>query len=186
MMLKTPADAARRHQGAPRAGGGGLADRDRAVPVDHARSGARGARRHGVAARAGWTSRRWPRRIPRRSSANGPIRRSGSRRSRRARSRFGLGLAGDQFKAARGADPEPLPRVSRPRRVARRDQSARRHRGRARAGARRQAELRRQRARSATRTFWRSATSTRRPRSTSRPRCTASTTSSSTAASGAW
>ena len=39
------------------------------------------------------------RRIPRRSSANGPIRRSGSRRSRRASSRFGLGLAGDQFKS---------------------------------------------------------------------------------------
>ena len=59
---------------------------------------------------------------------------------------LGLGLAGDQFKSGRGADPEPLPRVSRSRRLARRGQSARRHRGRARPGARRQAELRRQRA----------------------------------------
>ena len=104
------ADAARGHQGAQGAGGGGLADRPRALPVDHARPRARAhvvmasqAGRHGHRGGGGDASRR-------RSSGSGRDPALGLQAFQARKLAFGLGLAGDQFKAGRGADPQPLPR----------------------------------------------------------------------------
>ena len=92
MMLKTPQTAARGHQGAQGAGGGGLADRHRALPrrstLDRGRGTPRGhglaGRRHGHRGGRGHASREDHPRVD-------GSRRSGSSPSRRASSPSGSG-----------------------------------------------------------------------------------------------
>ena len=139
------ADAARGHPGPLGPRRGGLGDRARALPRGHA--GPRPGAHVVMASQAGGMDiEEVAAAHPRRSSASGRTRRWASRASRRARLAFGLGLAGDQFKAGVALIRGALPRLPRQGLLAGRDQPAGRHAGRPRAGARRQAQLRRQRA----------------------------------------